>query len=127
MSVTQNASKAAGFTLAEVLIAVAVLAVAATAVISLFLAGTKLDAAGTKHAIAQAAAQLRMEALVGQTAVDGGQGTADGFPVDVTVNANYMGFPGLAHVTVTVYDADGVSVLYTLENVLNVIPGGIPS
>ena len=120
-------SKTAGFTLAEVLAAMAILALTASSVLFLFMTATRLDAAGYKLTIAQAAARLRMEELVGQTAVDSEQMTDrnDGFPVDVSVSPDYEGFPGLVHVAVTVYDADGVDVLCRLENVLNVTPGGL--
>jgi len=111
--------------LAEVLAAVAILALTAVSVLFLFMTGTGLDAAGYKLTAAQAAAQLRMEEMV--AAVDGGQLTVHsyGFPVDVAVFENYEGFAGLVHVVVTVFDADGVGVLCRLENVLNVLPGGL--
>jgi prepilin-type N-terminal cleavage/methylation domain-containing protein len=141
--------KTAGFTLAEVLIALAILALTTGAVIFLFFTGTRLDAAGYKLTIAQATAQLRMEELVGRTEPEladflndeytpaagvltrNETGQNFNFRVTLALDLDYavngVSYPNLAHALIRVFDADDATELYRLENVLNVVSGGFLS
>ena len=117
-----------GFTLTEVLIALALLMIVVGPLMLMYTHSTSLTAQSYRLSVAQATAMLRLEELVGRN--DPGNWTlinepepGTGMTVDREAAQNYNGFPALVLVTVTV--RHNGKVLYELEDVLNVAAGGV--
>ena len=137
-------TKTKGVTLAELLVALFLLAAVIGPVMGMFVWSTQTSIKAYKLSIAAVVAQMRMEELVGEETIVGGDFTDKGFNVKIDVNNNvalsdldadlqtalggsdvvsqYASF--LKMVTVTVYDNDGTTVLCTQKNIINTATNG---
>jgi len=140
-------SKTKGVTLAELLIAISILAVVIGPVSGMFMWSSQASTKAYKTSIASVIAEMRMEELVGTDIAPGTDEFIDnGFKVNIvvknlefddldddlklaldndsTIIIPYVGF--LRMVTVTVHDYDGV-VLCTQRNIINTATNGFVS
>jgi prepilin-type N-terminal cleavage/methylation domain-containing protein len=131
-----------GFTLLELIIAIAVLAIATVPIYNMFMTSNRFNAQSHKLSVATFTAQMRMEELVGLNLeqlgfdedeegnitplqVTEGPDLYNGFKVKVVCEQyedtdTGIVYPTLFKATVTVYEHDEVTVLCTEENILNV-------
>jgi prepilin-type N-terminal cleavage/methylation domain-containing protein len=118
-----------GFTLLELIIAIGVLAIATIPIYNMFMTSTRFNAQSHKLTIATFTAQLRMEELVGLNFEELEKAIPD--PTDkkpfngFLVQAVYDEYDGgtydsLYEITITVYEDDGTTVIYTEKNIINV-------
>jgi prepilin-type N-terminal cleavage/methylation domain-containing protein len=131
----RKSGKKSGFTLAEVLVAMAVLMLIMAPMMGLIHHVSTINARTTRLQVAQLTAQLRLEELIGRTQddimkhLDANYTTLDSitftrddvFPVTVIISP-VSGFTNLLRVVVSV-DYGGGN-FFELENILNVVPGG---
>jgi prepilin-type N-terminal cleavage/methylation domain-containing protein len=145
--------KSSGFTLIEIIIALAVLMVVTTAMMAMSYHTTVLSVQTARLSAAHATAQLGMEELIGRTLNEGpnsieaylGAGTPDTtsdsikwnvekdgslpYSVEISEKRDGVDLPeGLIYVIITVYDDAGIDagrILHTQGNILNTIPGGV--
>ncbi|MCL2665950.1 MAG: prepilin-type N-terminal cleavage/methylation domain-containing protein [Defluviitaleaceae bacterium] len=132
-----------GLTLLEVVIAVAVLAVATVPIYGLFVSSTRINVASHRLTAATFTAQLFIEECVGLNRIEleekfNVQNGSTGFDWEsdaitkeyngFTIKAYYQNhhdYKDLVTVYVSVLDTDLTTVMITQQNIINVAPGGM--